>query len=125
MYKLDLPPNCPCSDAREDAVELYRVILGESITDSDLISYAETNDRFKDICRAYGLSFYKTAKGAKMAYQKARSKNKTLGTHLAKMAIQRNHGKLHTQDDDHYTLWLYSNITASDFECLTVRKVEM
>lgn len=126
MYKLQLPPDCPLTGAAEQTIDLYRLIGGETLTDGDLLSHVERYpDRFATHCLAHGLSFFKTLKSAREANQGAANRQKPLGTHIAKVRVKPEHGKLYAKDkDDHCTLWLYSDTTAEQLECLAVRKVE-
>jgi hypothetical protein len=124
MYKLKLPPDCPNSDAKEFEMQLYRILQSDCLDDADLLSYAETNGRLTNQCKAHGLSFYKSYAGVLSTYKAAVQRNRILGTHIAKVQIQPKHGRLHTTDGDHFTLWVYSGITAADFRCVSVHEVK-
>ena len=125
MFKLQLPPKCPPEKATESDFVLYRIMQGDSLTNTDLLSYAEVKpDRYSSQCKAFGISLFSQKNEAEEAYLKAKSRNLILGKYIGKLQIQHSHGKLASQNGSHFTLWLYSNVDASKIPCLKVFPIE-
>lgn len=126
MYKLNLPADCPLDGAEENEISLYRLTRSNSLTDDDLRSYTELYPSRTEAkkCKAYGLSLYRTKEQAIEAYRAAAARNKNLGSHVAKVVIEKRHGKVYTEDDKHHTLWLYQSISSKDITCLEISPVE-
>ena len=123
-YRLKLPVKCPPDGAFSADMVLYRIVSKDVFCDEDLVSYAEKNiTRFKNHCLAHGLSFYAKKSDAVVACKDAEARRKTLGTHVARCSIESTHGTMHTKDESHYTLWLFSKVDASRIKCLSVSKI--
>lgn len=105
-------------------MSLYRIIGEQELTDADLVSHAEQSDRFRDNCEAHGISLFKKRTSALSAHKGAKMRNKDLGKYLAQLKIEPEHGKLHSSNDDHFTCWLYRDVTSGDIKCSKVYPVE-
>lgn len=97
------------------------------MTDGDLLSYAENEaDKYSNHCAAHGISLYERYEDAVKAYLDAKSRSKTLGTHVGKLQVQQSHGKLNRSGKGgHFTLWLYSQVDATKIACLEVARIKI
>lgn len=107
-------------------MHLYRILTGDALSDKDLESYSEmTPDRYKDHCRAHGISLYKNFRDALNAYNEAKNiRKRILGTHVAEIEIKKDHGILYSKDESHFTLWLYKKVDAALLKCLKIEKIQ-
>jgi len=123
MYKELLPNNCPPCDASEQDIILFRAFYNSDSNDlANYLSYAQLhteNEKYKNVCRAHGLSFFDTMETALL-------KTKKLDVHfIAKIQIKKDFGKLYltNKNDGHYTLWLYNTFSSTNVKCLEINEI--
>lgn len=121
MWKEELPNSCPPKKAIEQEIEVYRVLSTDTPTEDDFKNYCKlypNNPRYREMCKAYSLSFYNSIENAMSAL--SRSSN-LKGTHIAKYLIDTTHGVCEFKSTSgHYSVWLYDSWGFKDFNPIKI-----
>jgi len=124
MWKKELPKSCPPTHAIEKEVELYRVLSSDTPTEADFKSYCDLypdNPRFKNLCKAYALSFYDTLDNALLALTRSTTLK---GTHIGTYQLNKTHGVCEFKEGHgHYSIWLYDNWDFNEFNPTTISPI--
>jgi hypothetical protein len=115
MYREILPSNCPHKLAQEEERYLYRIFKKNLNHQSEFEPYVKIFpevEKYKTQCGAYALSFFEDREVALNYLRKG------LGSHLAKVLVKKEHGKLHltNRKTGHYNLWIYHSFDCSKLQ---------
>ncbi|MEI7412793.1 hypothetical protein [Staphylococcus hominis] len=110
-FKLDLPNLCPPEETESVNLNpVYRLIKGEDIRDSDLLSYVEEGKKFPPNieCEAHAISLYKSREGCENLQKKfAKFRNQK----IYKGQITKECGVVDLYlGSNHLNLWVFSNV---------------
>ena len=112
MWKETLPINCPPDNAIELEIEVFRILINENPNDEDFKVYAKMypdNPRYKDVCKAYALSFYNSLNGAKKTYLNSKERGNDIGNYIGSYLLIKDHGKhILNNESGHINTWFYN-----------------
>ena len=124
MWKEDLPKNCPPRKALEKDIQVYRILKSDAHQAEDFKNYLALypdNPRYKEICKAYALSFYDSVENAKLALQKYTTLE---GTHIGEYKLNKDHGVCNYADDSgHYSIWFYETWDFNTFTPINISSI--
>ena len=124
MWKEELPKNCPPETAEEVEDKVYRIIKETEPTEGDFFPYIKLyprNSRYKNLCKAYAVSFFDTIENAKKAFVSAQSRNRYLGEYIAEYNMSKDLGRCeYKKESGHYSIWFYSSWNFNNFEPATI-----
>lgn len=127
MWKESLPENCPPLKAKEDRIEVYRILKEATPNENDFIPYAKLypeNPRYNTFCKAYAISFYDTFENAKIALEAAVQRGKSIGNFIGQYEITEADGKNeYTLKNGHYSTWFYSAWSFQNFNPSEVKEI--
>lgn len=127
MWKENLPENCPPNSAIEVEKELYRISHSNPMNENDFLPYVKLypeNQRYKDLCLAYALSFYDTSENAKIAYESAKTRDKILGRFIIRLKMKSEFGKCEENTSNgHHSVWFYETWSFNNFTALSVIEI--
>lgn len=119
MWKEALPEKCPPESATGINRKVFRAINSNTLTEDDFQCYAVANVRYKNICKAYAISFFDTTEKILEAF-----KRKKLGNFIAEIELKENHGVAHfDKDSGHLSVWFYNTWEFSNFTILSLTQV--
>lgn len=125
MWKETLPANCPPKSAFEFTGEIYRIFNGNSLMDDEFVPYSKLSLRYKNVCKAYAISFYNSFDNALEAYRDALSREKKLGNYIAQIQLLNECGKVEFQENSgHYSVWFYQNWQHSNFRVINIVPID-
>ncbi len=102
----------PTEKLNEDAFLTYRQLYPE-------------NKRYRNLCIAFAVSIFTSAEFAIAANQTAISRNKLLGTHLAELEIQPEHGKYELNlANGHCSFWFYESCIFERISCSKIIQID-
>lgn len=127
MWKETLPENCPPTTATELEQDVFRILQNETSTENDFTPYVKLypdNKRYKNLCKAYAISFYDNIENAKEAYKIALTRGKTIGNYIGQFTLTPNDGKSeYTSSNGHFSTWFYNSWDFNDFDCSFVTSI--
>ncbi|MBY8963446.1 hypothetical protein KJK34_11840 [Flavobacterium sp. D11R37] len=125
MWKDELPKNCPPKKAFEKETEVYRILSEETPSVEDFRNYCylnPENERYKELCKAYALSFFNSKENALNAIQ--RSSN-LQGKFIGEYKLNKSHGVCELNSrNGHYSVWFYDSWKFEDFSPTQVIKID-
>lgn len=128
MFREILPFNCPPASARENKMEVFRIVKTEIPTEQDFISYTNLypdNIRYKTLCKAFALSFYDTIQNAKIARNEALERGNNLGSFIAQYELNKTDGvSEYKPKTGHYGTWLYNSWDFKNFNPSFVQEIK-
>lgn len=110
-YKLDLPETCPPKQAKTaNLTSVYRLIGGDIITETDLISHVEEGKSFPPakLCEAHAVSFFQDLKTCEILKGKFKNlRNKT----ICEGQLTKECGVMDLfLNESHINLWVYKDV---------------
>ncbi len=119
MWKEVLPNNCPPDSAKEEKVDVFRILKESNPSEDDFIPYARLyseNPRYKALCKAYAISFYDSIENAKNAWEDALTRGNNIGNYIGQFSLLEIHGKNEFKPKTgHYSTWFYSDWEFQNF----------
>jgi len=124
MWKENLPNDCPPETAEEIEEKVFRIVKDEEPTPDDFKPYAKlypNNKRYKNLCRAYAVSFFDTLENATKAFLSAKTRNRCLGKYVVEYKMSKNFGCCeYKKESGHYSIWFYSNWNFNNFDPIRI-----
>lgn len=123
------PSNCPPSCAQEMELILYRIFISDKLELINFKCYAFYNDypRYRDICEAYAISFYKDKKRALKAKRDRlkRTKVDNIGEYIAAIKLEKKDGRV-TFVDSHVRVWFYKDFNPNQLKLVSnIKKIDV
>jgi hypothetical protein len=127
MWKEKLPNNCPPNTATEGKLKVYRILKTKIALEEDFISYAkmyEDNPRYKELCKAYAISFYNNIENAKIALKLALARGNNIGAYIGEFLINETDGKNEiTANSGHISTWFYNTWKLDTFNASLIIEI--
>jgi hypothetical protein len=127
MWKETLPENCPPETARGLEQDVFRILQNEIPTANDFIPYAKlypNNKRYKNLCKAYAISFYDNLENTKEAYKFALKRGKIIGKYIGKFKLTVKDGlSEYDSRNGHISTWFYKSWDFNNFNCSFVTSI--
>jgi hypothetical protein len=128
MWKEKLPENCPPKTARELEQDVFRILQDENPTENDFIPYAKlypNNKRYKNLCKAYAISFYDSLENTKEAYKLALKRGRRLGNYIGQFKLTVKDGlSEYDSRTGHISTWFYNSWDFKNFNCSFVTSID-
>ena len=118
MWPSNFPEQCPPTEARQDSLEVFRLVANDPPAEKDFrpnrIEKPDRNFKPADLCNACGISVFQSIDDAIRIRGKYKA-NK--GKHIAKGIISPNDGfVLETYASSHTTWWLQTTTPHEKFK---------
>lgn len=128
MWKESLPVSCPPVSAKENKIEVFRILKEEIPSENDFLPFVKLypeNERYKTLCKAYALSFYDTIENAKAAWQEALGRGNDIGKFVAQYEMLETHGRSEYKiKTGHFSTWLYNGWEFKNFNPSFVKEIK-
>lgn len=131
MYKnAPLPEDCPPIEAiqPESALKFFRILPTETLGEHAFLSYRQLypeNKRYRNLCIAFAVSMFTSKDNAIATYRASMIRNKVLGTHLAELVLQPEHGKYELNPmNGHCSFWFYESCIFEQISCVKIIRID-
>ena len=127
MYKENLPKNCPPINAEPVDMVLYRIFVGDSVSESEFQPYSSMigRERYKESCDGNGISFFKTYYQAVEKNKQVANRNGSpIGYYIAAIRVTPDLGVAKIANTGHVNLWLFKDFDEKTLTIEYIKKIK-